>query len=204
LRTSTHAFSYERNQRSSYAQFDWRSKQWPGGFGRQVLGETWVNHHGAHGRESTRGIINPECKEHPVLRGVADIWGPTDVYGVIHLPAEAKVLVWGQVLSGMKPDDPPVAGKKNDPMMPVVWTRDYQGEQGKTSKIVATTMGAAVDLESEGLRRLLVNACFWTLGLEKEISTALNVDFVGDYRPGEFGFGKFKPGVRPADLELKP
>ena len=28
-----------------------------GGFGRQVLGETWVNHHGQHGKQSTRGIL---------------------------------------------------------------------------------------------------------------------------------------------------
>src|ERR1051326_4278900 len=45
LRTSTHAFSYDRNKQSPYAKFDWRNKDWPGGFGQQVLGETWVNHH---------------------------------------------------------------------------------------------------------------------------------------------------------------
>jgi hypothetical protein len=204
LRTSTHAFSYERNKQSRYARYDWRSKDWLGGFGQQVLGETWVNHHGVHGQESTRGILNPKFQDHPVLRGVTDIWGPTDVYGVIHLPEETKVLVWGQVLSGMKPDAAPVAGNKNDPMMPVVWTLDYHGANGKTSKILTTTMGAAVDLENEGLRRLLLNACLWSVGLEKEISGKLNVDYVGDYRPSAFGFGKFKSGVKPADLELKP
>jgi hypothetical protein len=204
LRTSTHAFSYERNKQSPYARYDWRSKDWPGGFGQQVLGETWVNHHGIHGQESTRGVINPEFWDHPVLRGVADIWGPTDVYGIIHLPADAKVLVRGQVLSGMQTDSAPVAGKKNDPMMPVVWTRDYRGAKGKTSKVVTTTMGAAVDLENEGLRRLLINACFWSLGLEKEISGNSNVDYVGEYHPSAFGFGKFKQGTKPADLELKP
>jgi len=200
LRTSTHAFKYERNKASPYAKYDWHSTAWPGGFGQQVLGETWVNHHGKHGFESTRGVISEVFKEHPILRGVSDIWGPTDVYTVSHLPQEATVLVRGQVLSGMKPTDPPVEGTKNQPMMPLVWLRDYKGEQGKTSKVCTTTMGAAVDLESEGLRRLLVNAAYWAVGLEKKIPAKANVDYVGEYKPEWFGFGKFKPGLRPADL----
>ncbi|PYI84035.1 MAG: hypothetical protein DME26_13855 [Verrucomicrobia bacterium] len=203
LRTSTHAFAYDRNKQSAYARFDWRNKEWQGGFGQQVLGETWVNHHGSHGQESTRGVINEEFKAYPILRGVNDIWGPTDVYGVVHLPSDAKVLVRGQVLGGMKPTDPPVEGKKNDPMMPLVWTRAFTGENGKTSKIVTTTMGASVDLENEGLRRLLVNACYWAVGLEEGIPARANVDYVGEFKPTWFGFGKFKPGVKPADWELK-
>ena len=102
----------------------------------------------------------------------------------------------------MKPTDPPVEGAKNNPMMPLVWMRDYTGESGKTSKIVATTMGAAVDLESEGLRRLLVNACYWAVGLEKKIPRKANVDYVGEYKPSWFGFGKFKQGLKPDDLAL--
>ena len=133
---------------------------------------------------------------------MTDIWGPTDVYTVSHLPKDAKVLVWGQVLSGMKPADPPVEGAKNHPMMPVVWLRDYTGEKGKTSKVLSTTMGAAVDLENEGLRRLLINGAYWAVGLEKSIPAKADVDYVGDYKPGWFGFGKFKPGLRPQDLAL--
>jgi len=203
LRTSTHAFAYDQNKQSAYARYDWRNKEWPGGFGQQVLGETWVNHHGDHGKQSTRGFINEEFKAHPILRGVNDIWGPTDVYGVVHLPTDAKVLVRGQVLSGMKPTDPPVEGKKNEPMMPLVWMRDYTGGNGRTSKIITTTMGASVDLENEDLRRLLVNACYWTAGLQDKIPAKADVDYVGEYKPTWFGFGKFKPGVKPTDLELK-
>jgi hypothetical protein len=201
LRTSTHAFAYSRNRRSAYARFDWQHQQWPGGFGQQVLGETWVSHHGDHGRQSTRGIINEEFKSHPILRGVADVWGPTDVYGVTHLPADARVLVRGQVINGMNPGDPPLEGPKNHPMMPLVWLRDYTGGRGVTNRIVTTTMGAATDLESAGLRRLLVNACYWAVGLADKIPAEANVDYVGGYKPSGFGFGKFKPGVRPADME---
>ncbi len=203
LRTSTHAFSYERSKQSPYARWDWRNKDWPGGFGQQVLGETWVSHHGNHGKESTRGVLNEAEKSHPILRGVADIWCPTDVYTVAHLPKEATVLVWGQVLSGMKPGDPPVQGPKNNPMMPVAWLRDYRTETGKSAKIFTTTMGAAVDLENEGLRRLVVNACYWLVGLEGRIPAKANVEYIGDYHPLWFGFGKFKPGVKPDDLGIR-
>ncbi|MEK7781614.1 MAG: hypothetical protein AAB370_08975, partial [Verrucomicrobiota bacterium] len=123
LRTSTHAFAYSRNKQSPYARFSYNDKQWTGGFGQHVLGETWVNHHGVHGKQSTRGVINEPAKAHPILRGVTDIWGPSDVYGVIHLPTNAIVLVWGQVLTGMKPNDPPLDGPKKNQMMPMVWTR---------------------------------------------------------------------------------
>ncbi len=202
LRTSTHAFMYERNKQSPFARWDWRNKDWPGGFGQQVLGETWVSHHGDHGKESTHGVINESFKEHPILRGVKDLWCPTDVYTVSHLPPDATALVWGQVLSGMKRTDPAVEGAKNNPMMPLAWLRNYSGERGKTSKIFATTMGAAVDLENEGLRRLLVNACYWAVGLEGKIPAKADVDYVGEYRPSWFGFGKFKKGVKPNDLAL--
>ena len=201
LRTSTHAFNY-KNTNSAYAKYDWRNKQWPGGFGQQVLGETWINHHGAHGKESTRGIVNEEFKSHPILRGVRDVWGPSDVYGVKNLPADATVLVRGQVIAGMNPTDPPVEGKKNDPMMPLVWVRDYKGEKGKTNKIVTTTMGAATDLASEDLRRLVINACYWATGLESKLPEKADATIVGDFNPTPFGFNKFKTGVKPADHEL--
>ena len=198
LRTSTHAFAYEHNHQSPYAKYDWQSKEWPGGFGRQVLGETWVDHHGAHGKESTAGVINPRYKDNPILRGVEDLWVPTDVYTVTRLPADATVLVWGEVLKGMKPTDPPVEGVKNNPMMPVVWLRNYQG-----SKIFTTTMGAAVDLQNESLRRMLVNAAYWATGLADKIPAKADVNYVGEYKPLWFGFGKFAKGVKPEDLELK-
>ncbi len=203
LRTATHAFAFEHNKQSPYIKYDWRSQEWPGGFGQQVLGETWVSHHGTHAKESTRGIINQTMKDHPILRGVQDIWGPTDVYTVVHLPPDAKVLVYGQVLEGMKPTDKPVTGQKNNPMMPLVWIRNYMVQKEKSSRIFCSTIGAAVDLESEGLRRLLVNACYWGLGLEDQIPLRSDVNYVGEYHPTFFGFNKFQKGVKPSDYELK-
>jgi hypothetical protein len=203
IRTATHAFAFERNKRSPYAKYDWRSKEWQGGFGQQVLGETWVSHHGVHGKQSTRGVISETMKGHPILKGVANIWGPTDVYTVTHLPPNAQVLVYGQVLEGMKPTDKPLSGPKNDPMMPLIWIRNFTGETGRTSRIICSTMGAAVDLENEDLRRLFVNACYWGLGLESRIPANSNINIVGDYKPTFFGFNKFRMGTRPSDYELE-
>ncbi len=106
LRTSTHAFNYSRDKKSPYAKWSFNSKDWSGGFGRQILGETWINHHGEHGGESTRGVLVESDKSHALLRGVEDVWGPTDVYEVRDtLPNDSNVLMLGQVLEGMQPTD---------------------------------------------------------------------------------------------------
>ena len=197
LRTSTHAFRYERNPRSPYAKYSFDSKEWPGGFGQQVLGETWVNHHGRHKKEATRGLIDGLNKDHPILRGVQDVFGTSDVYGVKNLPADARVLLHGATLTGLDPNDPP---KFETSLMPLAWVRHYTNESGRTNRIFTTTMGASVDLLSEDLRRLVVNAVFW--GLEFDVPDKANVDYVGPYEPTFYGFDVYARGVKPADHEL--
>ena len=199
LRTSTHAFQYRRNPDSRFAKYGWRSNKWEGGFGQHVLGETWVSHHGDHGKESARGLVNGLYADHAVLRGVKDIWGPTDVYGVKHLPADAKVLVWGQVLRGMQPDDTPNYDKS---IMPMIWQRDYKTESGKTANILCSTIGSGPDFESEDLRRLVVNFCYWSLGLSDKLPERAAVDYVDEYEPSNFGFDGAKTGVKPQEHEL--
>jgi putative heme-binding domain-containing protein len=199
LRTSTHAFNIGGN--SAYKKYHWQSKEWPGGFGKQVLGETWVAHHGGHKTEATRGIIEEANKADPILKGVTDIFGDTDVYTAAP-PADAKILVRGQVLKGMKPTDGPVEGKKNDPMQPVVWTRLYKNEAGKENKILTTTMGSATDLANEGLRRIVVNGVYWALDLP--VPDKANVDLFGEYTPTMYGFKSYKKGVKPADFLKAP
>jgi len=200
MRTSTHAFNIPDD--ATYASYSWRSKQWDGGFGRQVLGETWISHHGRHGKQSTRGIIAEGMESHPILTGIesGSIWGPTDVYGVrLPLPGDSKPLLLGAVLEGMSPDDEPVDGKQNDPMMPIAWTKSYQMPGGKAGKTFTTTMGASQDLQNESLRRMLVNACYWALDMTDQIPEKANVDIVGEYRPTPFGFGSYQKGMRPED-----
>ena len=213
LRTSTHAFNYAKD--SKYAKYasGFGGPDWVKGFGRQVLGETWVSHWGKHKSEATRGIIEPGAKDDPVLRGVSDLFGMSDVYEA--KPTEdSKILVRGQVVAGMTPDAPPANYAKkradkveqpvNEPMMPVVWTREVKNEAGKTNRVLTTTMGAATDLQNEDLRRLVVNGVFWGLGLE--VPAKADVTIVDEYKPSFFGFIKdyLNAGraLKVSDLEL--
>lgn len=198
LRTSTHAFRYPKDSTSPYAKWSFDSAAWPGGFGKQVLGETWVNHHGHHGKESTRGVPEPAHASHPLLRGVDDVWGPSDVYTVRELPTDATVLLRGRVLTGMQPEDPPAAGAKNDPMMPVAWVRARPLDGGRTQRVICTTMGAATDFVRPGLRRFVANTALWACGLE--VPAQLNVEPAGAFEPTAFGFNAFRKGLRPADF----
>jgi hypothetical protein len=86
--------------------------------------------------------------------------------------------------------------------MPTIWLRDYKGETGKTTQAICSTIGSAVDFESEGLRRVIVNACYFALGLAEKIPAKSDVTYVGEYKPSWFGFGKFVKGIKPADLAL--
>ena len=194
MRTATHAFRYKKNPESPYAKYDCTSETFEGGFGRQVLGETWVSHHGDHGSESTRGVVNPEHASHPILTGVKDVWGTTDVYTVTEIIGRPDVLLNGQVLRGMKPDDEPNLDK---PLMPLAWTKEYTGDKGNTSKVFCTTMGASTDYLCADLRRLIVNAVYWCVGLEGAISADTSVEPVTPYDPTDFGFGDHKKGERP-------
>jgi len=204
LRTATHGFDFPTG--GTFQRYHWRhaDEAFKEGFGRQVLGETWISHHGHHGVEGTRGVVAPEAAGNPILRGISDgdVYGPTDVYGVrLPLPGDSKPLLLGQVVSGLTPDTPPVQGSKNDPMMPIAWTKTYSIEGGPSGRVVTTTMGASQDMLSEGFRRLLVNACYWATGLEDRIPERADVAIVGSFEPSPFRNDGFKKGVKPADLK---
>jgi hypothetical protein len=210
LRTATHGFAYPPNSPSPYAKYSWNNKDasYEGGFGRQILGETWISHWGGHGKQATRGVVAPGAAGHPVVRGIkeGDIFGPTDVYEVrLPQPEGCVPLVMGQVLKSMDFKDEPVGeetdaktGKvkqKNNPMMPVAWVRNYKSASGKEGRVFASTMGGAMsghrDWDSEGFRRLFVNGAYWCVGLEADISPKSSVEPVGST-------AAFKRGANPA------
>ena len=204
MRTATHAFNISGGD---FKHFTWAGGDSKGGgFGKRILGETWVAHHGGHGSDSTRGILVTDKKDHSILRGLkdGDIWGPSDVYTVnLPLPGDSEALVLGQVVKGMKFDDPPVEGKKNDPMMPLAWTKTYEAAEGKKGRVFTTTIGAASDLEAAGTRRLIINAAYWAVGLEDKIpAEGAKVDTVGEFKPTKFGFNGYVKGKKPADYAL--
>jgi len=206
LRTSTHAFN-GLPKGSRWETWNYNNQ---GGFGKRVLGETWLTHWGRHKVEATRGAIEAAHRAHPVLRGVEDLFGETDVYEA-YPPADATILVRGVVLKELTSDSAPADHRKrrasdkqeqgvNDPPMPVIWTRSYKNESGTTNRILTSTMGSATDLENEGLRRLVVNGVYWGLGLDVPARAA--VGYVDEYQPSFYGFDGFRKGLRASDFEL--
>jgi hypothetical protein len=206
LRTSTHAFN---GFAKGSPRETWNYNN-QGGFGKRVLGETWLTHWGRHKVEATRGVIEESQKANPLLRGITNIFGDTDVYEA-YPPSDATILVRGLVLKGMTPESEPADYRKvrstdkqeqgvNDPPMAVAWTRLYKNESGTTNRILTTTMGAATDLENEGLRRLIVNGVYWGLGMNVPVKA--DVAYVDEYIPSFYGFDGFRKGLRPSDFEL--
>ena len=200
VRTATHAFKYDRAPGELYAKWGWRGphKDFVGGFGRQVLGETWVDHYGDYRTESTLGIVVPEMKEHPILRGVDYLWGVSHAYKVNALEGDSRPLVMGQPLMGLKPDDQP---DREKPPVPVAWIKTFTGTEGKAARVFTTTMGYGEDFKEDGVRRMFVNACYWCMGMENEIVATSNVAHVGKYAPKKSDFGGYRLGVKPIDIE---
>ena len=213
IRTATHAFAFRQDASDS----PWRHygngyegeefAAWRGGFGRLVLGEQWIAHHGEHKQQSTRGIVAPGAYEHPVRTGIGDgdIWGSTDVYRVrLPLPGDAQPIILGEVIErtgefdaedlhfGMRDTDrtPAVANADgvtvNDPLMPIAWTKSYQLPDGRPGRAFVSTIGSSGDMLSEGVRRLWVNAAYWALGLD--VPAQADVDIVGTFAPTQYGF----------------
>ncbi|MGJ8656719.1 MAG: PVC-type heme-binding CxxCH protein [Akkermansiaceae bacterium] len=200
LRTSTHAFKVGAG--SKWAKYSFNAKSetgWDKGFGRQVLGETWVSHHGKHKKEATRTHIEKGAEENAILNGVGEIFCTSDVYGADPMKP-ATILLRGAVTESFEPDSADVEGK-NDPMQPVAWTREYKQESGKVNKVLTTTMGAATDLEDEDLRRLVVNGVYW--GLDMKVPAKADVTIDGEYKPSFYGFKGFKKKHTPSDFVLK-
>jgi len=188
IRNATHAFRYSANSTSPYKSWDFQSKAWPGGFGQQILGDTWIAHYGKFQKEATLATVVSSQRNNPVLRGVADtIFCHTDVNSVERLTPKDLVLMQGQVLSGLNPMDAPVTDKRKDVRMPFAWFKTYTAPSGKEGRSFTTTAGASLDWQSEDLRRLMVNAIYSLTGHEKDIPEKSNVNFIGEYKPKPTG-----------------
>jgi hypothetical protein len=189
LRTANHGFQAPLPYKINGKQVRW---------GEDVLGGTFLGHHGRWMADSTRGIIVEEQKQHPILTGVSDIWGNSDVYRTYKegtsLPTNCIALVWGQPLMGRQPNDPP--NEKLEPL-PVAWVKTWETTGGKSARVFHSTMGSGTDLKNAGLRRMIINAAYWGMGMESSISATRSVEIVGSYEPLGSGFNYEKLGVKP-------
>lgn len=193
LRTSTHAFKISEGPWQKYDS-TYKGKEFVGGFGRQVLGETWVAHHGDNHVQGTRLTPLAHQSDHPVLRGVGEMFVMTG--GYLTSPREGSwPLVMAQPLMDMNADAEPHPALY---AVPAVWTRSR--DVGEKGRVLACMHGSSLDLLDSDFRRMLVNACFWTLHLENRINPDLNIDFVGPFEPTLFASYAWRRGNLTSDL----
>ncbi|MEM9586859.1 MAG: ThuA domain-containing protein [Planctomycetota bacterium] len=196
LRTSTHAFKIPEGKTFSRFDFEYKGEEYPLGFGRQVLGETWAGHYGKNHVMSTRLDIVDAAKSHPIMKGVTRPWAQAGGYWTEPME-DSEVLALAQPLEAMTSNAEPAEDKEP---CPGVWTRHYTGNGGKKGRVFTTTYGASEDLVDLDFRRMMVNACFWAARMEEDIAADLNVDFVGAYQPSMFRFSGHRRHVLPSEL----
>ncbi|MGC4016974.1 MAG: ThuA domain-containing protein [Luteolibacter sp.] len=192
LRTATHAFKTGKEDPFAKYSFDSKVPGYELGFGHQVLGQTWVGHYGTNHKQSTRITIVEDKKANPILRGVKDVW--VQAGGYVGKPTDGEILTMAQPLNGMTPDSPVDSTKTPQPSE---WTRTYKSASGKDARVFTSLYGTPEDITNEGYRRLLVNGCFWALGLESAIKPDMEVGFVGPFKPNTFGMNGNAKGVKP-------
>ncbi len=201
LRTTTHAFN---GIKGDYAFFNYnhRGEDFVGGFGRQILGETWnpslgAGHYGRNHQFATAMHPVPDNASHPVLEGVKAMHAMAGAYSARPM-AGSTILATNQVLQSMEVGADPI---KEKPPQPAAWVRTYKYQGGPEGRVFCSTQGASEDILSEGVRRMIVNATLWCMGMEKHISADANVSFIGPYKPTTFSFKPSITDARPSDVE---
>ncbi len=194
LRTATHAFQIPATGEFKKYSWNYKGDDYVGGFGHQVLGQSWVGHYGKNHTQGTRIDIIASAASHPILRGVKEIWAHEG--GYVGKPTDGEILTMAQPLNGMTRESPADSTK---PPMPSEWTRTYKSASGKIGRVFTTLYGVPENLLNDGYRRMMVNATFWAVGLETAIKPDLNVALVGPYKPSTFGNNRYIAAVKPSD-----
>ncbi len=197
LRTSTHAFKI--GDKSPFKKYNFRSKEqdWEGGFGRKILGETWVSHYGTNHKCAT--AIKPlEAQlKHPVMTGVGEMHVLSGGYTAKPV-ADSTILAEAIVLETMEKGAKPLAGKVPQAG---IWLRSYEGKDKKVGRVFASTHGASEDILDDNFRRCIINGVFWTMQMEEHIKADMNIAFVGPYKPSTFSFKFSRLGIKPLDIQ---
>ena len=98
-------------------------------------------------------VPHPGNEAHPVLRGVTDVFGPTDVYGIRSLPDDSTILLDGAVLTGMDSERPTRRRAEERSHAPGgLDSRTGDARRIGIQRILVTTMGTAEDFSSHDLR----------------------------------------------------
>jgi len=161
FRTSTHAFQYPEGSPNA---------KWNSQYGERFLGTPWRFHHGHRSR--TR-IVPPtaEAAAHPILRGVSipadGLIVPSWLYQVEPLPADCRVLLWGEAIDSESPG----ATQRQ----PIVWVREIARDAKPAlpqQRIAVTTLGHPGDFSLAEVRVITAQMIAWSIGREDSIGDA--------------------------------
>ncbi|HEX6963959.1 MAG TPA: ThuA domain-containing protein [Lacipirellula sp.] len=172
IRTTSHAFKYDGPP----------GDKWNAEFAERWFGQSWIEHYGHN--NSTLARVVDEQADHPILRGVDDeFWAHSWLYvqnkGDDKLANDVTVLMEGDAILGSEP-----GGEKFGNAEPLAWTREIKLDDGGTQRTFYTSLGHPRDFENEDVRKLLVNAIYWSLGREEDIpEDGAKVDVIGEYTP---------------------
>ena len=199
FRTSSHAFNIKNKSAKFYKyHFRYDGADYKGGFGEQILGNTWEGHYGRNHSQMTLTEIIPEQKGHVILTGVADkSYAYAGGYNGI-LREGMTALTTTQPLKEFHSGSPIDESK---PKVISTWVRHYKGKNGNKARVFHSTQGASEDLLDENYRRMSINGILWALGQESSIKADLNVSFVGPFNPLPYNNQGHASNVKPSDLE---
>ncbi|MCH9790373.1 MAG: ThuA domain-containing protein [Planctomycetes bacterium] len=155
LRTSTHAFDYEKRHPLS---------EWNRGFGKRVLGSEYFLH--LSGDTVVEHVL--DFRNHEILNGVAEKFiDPGSLYKT-KLPGDATPLLMGTGKSkrtGIVKNQFGTHELEAEMSWPVAWT--WKNEWG--GRVFSTTLGHEKSFALDTVNRLLINAAHWCL--EKPVGT---------------------------------
>jgi type 1 glutamine amidotransferase len=187
LRTTNHAFRYR-------VLPDDPKKKWDYGFGTEFFGQRFI---GYQAGQTEVSLIEAQ-KGHAILRGVKPFRSPSWLYYAdkeeYPIASDVVPLLMGHPVTA-KPKTPPV------PQL-CAWFQVKDKPGGGKTRVFYTSLGHPQDFEIESMRKLLVNAVLWALGMDDQIpADGACALMPGPYEPLEVGLRKHKKGVFPPKVK---
>jgi type 1 glutamine amidotransferase len=108
---------------------------------KEVLGGNYHGHYGPGVQQAV--ALNPDAKDHPVLKGVQPFESEYTLYKTGPIAQDATLLLAGNTPTAAAPE-------------PAAWVREHKG-----GRVFYTSLGGPQDFEIPSFRQLLVNALFW-------------------------------------------
>lgn len=170
-RTSSHLFNYRDERKNTVNE----------AFPKKYFGTYYQGHHGHRGSQ----VNYVSQKDHPITRGVrSGFWTSDFLYIANDLPDFCTPLMLGKSLDGrhaatfiapvepgqnwiLAKDDAARINTQGD-AHPVVWTIS----NAITPRGVVTTIADDNDFALDSVKRLYINAIYWSLDRDSEIPTA--------------------------------